>query len=135
MARPKKSRKIVKPPPMVGYKPFGIKDPGSEIVQLTYEEYESLRLVHYQMISQDEAAAWMEVSRPTFTRIYQQALKQIAKAFVEGKTIEIEGGNYQLSEAWFRCRKCFKLIEGLQNHIQCENCLDFNRNELIDLNS
>jgi len=30
----------------------------------------------------------MNVSRPTFTRIYNSALELIAKAFVEGKAIE-----------------------------------------------
>ena len=35
----------------------------------------------------------MNVSRPTLTRIYENARRTIAKALVEGKMIFIEGGN------------------------------------------
>jgi uncharacterized protein len=42
----------------------------------------------------------MSVSRPTITRIYNKALKQIAIAFVDGKAIEIEGGNYLLDPVY-----------------------------------
>ena len=76
----------------------------------------------------------MNVSRPTLTRIYNRALKQIAKSFVEGKVIEIEGGNYSLEKEWFRCKKCFKLIEGMENHYRCNNCKAFGENELTRMN-
>ena len=68
------------------------------------------------------------------TRIYNKALKIIAKAFVEGKAIEIIGGNYKFDKDWFRCKKCHKLIQGTDNHIKCKNCLIYNENELINLN-
>jgi predicted DNA-binding protein (UPF0251 family) len=61
-----------------------------EAVFLKLEEYESIRLVNYNKLPQDQAAVQMNVSRPTFTRIYNNALEQIAKAFIEGKAIEIE---------------------------------------------
>jgi Zn finger protein HypA/HybF involved in hydrogenase expression len=76
----------------------------------------------------------MNVSRPTFTRIYNIALELIAKAFVEGKAIEIEGGNYELEKDWYRCKKCYKLIEGLENHFKCKDCTAYGENELIKLN-
>jgi len=119
---------------MTGFKPFGMPLCAAEIIKLTYEEYESFRLVNYESLSQDEAAIRMNVSRPTLTRIYNQALKNIALAFVEGKAIEISGGNYSLEQDWYRCKKCYKLIQGLENHIQCKNCNLFNDNELIKLN-
>jgi len=43
----------------------------------------------------------MNISRPTFTRIYNRALKQIAKSFVEGREILIEGGNYGPEKDWY----------------------------------
>ena len=134
MSRPQKSRKIGNPPKMQGFKPFGIPLFKAASVCLKFEEFESIRLVNYEMLPQDKAAAKMNVSRPTLTRIYNKALKIIAQAFVEGMVIEIEGGNYQFEQDWFKCKKCHKLIQGINNHIKCENCLLYNENELINLN-
>ena len=133
MARPHKSRKISNPPKMKGFKPYGMPMCKIEPVILKYEEYESIRLVNYDKLPQDQAAVQMNVSRPTFTRIYNNALEQVAKAFIEGKAIEIEGGNYKMDKDWYRCRKCFKLIEGLENHTKCKNCTLYGENELIKL--
>jgi predicted DNA-binding protein (UPF0251 family) len=133
MARPLKSRKISNPPKMKGFKPFGIPACKLEFIKLKMEEYESMRLINYEFLDQDQAALHMKVSRPTFTRIYNNALIQIAKSFVEGKAIEIDGGNYQMESDWYRCKKCFKLIEGIENHRQCENCTTFGENELVKL--
>jgi uncharacterized protein len=134
MARPQKSRKVLNPPLMKGYKPFGIPVCEIEQVTLKIEEYESFKLVDYNLHSQDEAAELMNVSRPTFTRIYNRALKTIIKAFVEGKAIVIEGGNYQFDKEWYRCKKCYRLIEGLENHIRCSDCKLFGNDELVNLN-
>jgi uncharacterized protein len=134
MSRPKKNRKICNPPQMKGFKPFGLPSCKIETIQLTFEEYESIKLINYELLDQDQAAIQMNVSRPTFTRIYNKALKTITKAFVEAKAIVIEGGNYQFDTEWFRCRKCHKLIEGIENHVKCEDCEMFGTNELISLN-
>jgi uncharacterized protein len=134
MPRPEKCRRVSLPPTMKGFKPYGIAPCKMEALQMLYEEYESLRLVNYEMLSQEEAAARMNVSRPTLTRIYNKALHVITRAFVEGKAIEIEGGNYEMDSDWYRCRKCHKLIEGLHNHTRCEKCTDYDNSELIFLN-
>ena len=119
---------------MGGFKPFGLPLCKIESIQLTFEAYESLKLINYEMLSQDQAAEQMNISRPTFTRIYNKALKTIAKAFVEGKAITIEGGNYELEKEWFKCKKCNKLIQGIDNHVRCENCAMFGTDELFPLN-
>jgi len=119
---------------MVGFKPYGMPVCEIDPVILKLEEYESIRLVNYDKLPQDQAAIRMNVSRPTFTRIYNNALEQIAKALIEGKAIEIEGGNYEMDKDWYRCRKCFRLFEGLENHTKCKNCSLFGENELIKLN-
>jgi len=119
---------------MKGFKPYGLPACKIEKVIIKMEEYESIKLIDYDLLSQDKAAEQMNVSRPTFTRIYNSALKTIAKAFVEGKSIEIEGGSYQLDSDWYRCVKCFKLINGLENHSKCKNCCNYGDNELIKLN-
>ncbi len=134
MSRPHKTRQINNPPRMKGFRPYGMSSCMKVSVRLKYEEYESIRLVNYEMLSQDDAAKQMNISRPTFTRIYNKALKIIAKSFVEGKAIEIEGGDYQFDKEWYRCKKCYKLIEGLENHLKCKDCTLYGENELIKLN-
>jgi predicted DNA-binding protein (UPF0251 family) len=134
MARPQKCRKICNPPKMEGFKPYGMPKCNFRPVVLKYEEFESIRLVDYDLLSQDFAANKMNISRPTFTRIYNSALKIIAKAFVEGKAIEIEGGNFQFEHDWYRCKKCFKLVQGIENHNKCNGCKTYNLNELMSIN-
>jgi predicted DNA-binding protein (UPF0251 family) len=119
---------------MEGYMPYGMPACESGSVFLKFEEYESIRLVNYNMLQQDLAAEQMNVSRPTFTRIYNKALKQIAISFVEGKALVFEGGNYTFEKEWFRCKKCFKLIQGMDNHYKCKDCKAFGVNELTSLN-
>lgn len=134
MPRPQKSRKVCNPPKMQGFKPFGIAVRGTEKIILQYDEYEAIKLVNYDNLSQDDAAESMDVSRPTLTRIYNSSLLKIAKAFVEGKAIIIEGGNFELEKDWYKCKKCFRLIEGIENHVKCKGCNRYGNDELINLN-
>lgn len=130
MARPQQNRKICNPPRMQGFKPFGIPAKTLASVTLLLDEYEAMRLLDYEGLTQEQAAEKMEVSRPTLTRIYEKARKTIAQAFVEGKMIVIDGGNVLFESTWYRCKRCFKLIEGLENHVPCKNCPSFNNDEL-----
>ncbi|MFA5973503.1 MAG: P-loop NTPase [Lentimicrobiaceae bacterium] len=70
----------------------------------------------------------------TFTRVYNRALTKIAKAFVECLAIEIEGGQVEFEKQWYKCKKCFTLIDGLENHIWCNNCKSYGDTELVNLN-
>ena len=135
MPRPKQDRKISIPPLMKGFKPFGIPRRMLSSVSLLYDEYEAIRLLDYEGMNQDQAAVQMNVSRPTLTRIYEKARKTIAQALVEGKMIMIEGGNVQFDRAWYRCRRCYKLIGGLENHVHCKDCKTFSDDELIPINN
>lgn len=101
---------------------------------MQFDEFEAIKLMNYENLSQTEAAHKMEVSQPTLTRIYSNGLAKIANAFVEGRSIIIEGGNYEFNKEWYKCKRCFKLIEGLENHIKCADCDRFGDNELIRLN-
>ena len=133
MPRPTINRRVVNPPQMSGFKPFGMPLCELKILELQFDEYESINLVNYQDMSQDAASEMMGVSRPTFTRVYNRALKKIAKAFVEGMAIKIEGGNVEFEKQWYKCQKCFKLIDGMENHTKCINCKTFTNNELIKI--
>jgi predicted DNA-binding protein (UPF0251 family) len=133
MPRPIQCRKMVSPPLMKGFKPFGIRKTELENVVLSYDEYETIRLLDYEGLMQEQAAERMNVSRPTLTRIYEKARRTIAKAFIEGKMIVIEGGNVDFGREWFRCRKCHRLVDGAENHIPCKNCVSFGMDELTPI--
>lgn len=133
MPRPQQFRKIENPPIMVGFKPFGIPRNQLKTLTLRFDEYEAIRLLDYEGLNQEQASEKMNVSRPTLTRIYESARKTIAKAFVEGKMIQIEGGNVSFNGNWFRCKRCHKLVDGLENHVKCKDCCNFSQDELTPL--
>jgi predicted DNA-binding protein (UPF0251 family) len=121
MPRPRKCSTICSPPVMKGFKPYGMPSCRMESIKMTYEEYESLRLVNYDKLSQDQAAKEMNVSRPTLTRIYNRAIQVVATAFTEGKSIVIDGGNYNFEKDRYICKTCHKLVEGNKNNVKCQN--------------
>ena len=106
MARPKKTRRIASPPVVGSFVPVGEIPEKQEVVFLLFEEYEALRLHDYEKCDQTVAASRMQVSRPTFTRIYQSAREKIAKAFIEGLKIVFEGGKIEVGKGWFSCDNC-----------------------------
>lgn len=117
-------RKILNPPIIKGFKPYG-KDSEKQkpgLVNLLYEEYEALRLSDYDKLKHLQASALMGVSRPTFTRIYASALGKIAKAFVEGKQITIEGGKIYFDSNWFHCCECLCYFNNPEKETKIEAC-------------
>ena len=65
-------------------------------VQLSVEEYEALRLIDYLGLTQQEAAAQMQVSRSALQSTYAEARKKLAMFLVEGRQLQIQGGEYTL---------------------------------------
>ena len=124
--RPRKRRKVSNPPDIKGFKPFGgPKKAAGDMITLLYEEYEALRLCDYDHYNHLEASGFMEVSRPTFTRIYSSALKKLAKAFVEGRGVSIEGGHVYFDSDWFFCNNCtsrFNHPEKQELPVDCPLC-------------
>lgn len=122
MPNRKRYRKITMPPPMEGFKPFGIPMRELEPVILLYEEFEAIRLADYEDLTQEQAAEKMNISRPTFTRLYEKARKTIAKAFVEGKAIIISGGNYVTDDYWYKCQSCNETMVSMKPARHCRTC-------------
>ena len=122
--RIKKLRKVLNPPVIKGFKPYG-SDSGKQnpgLIYLLYEEYEAIRLSDYDMLNHHQASVMMGVSRPTFTRIYASALHKTAKAFVEGKQITIEGGKVYFDSDWYHCVKCACYFNNPEKEKPIENC-------------
>jgi len=80
-------------PGAAGFRPYGRDCKRREAVLLGYDEYEAIRLLDYEHLQQTEAAAAMNISRPTLTRIYDGARQKVAAALVDGRPISISGGN------------------------------------------
>lgn len=93
--RRKKPREVFSLPQNLGFRPINDCE-GKPVVILTVDEYETIRLVDKEGISQEECGVYMNVSRATAQRIYASARKKIAHSLVEGLPIQIEGGDYQL---------------------------------------
>ena len=61
----------------------------SDTIKLSYPEYEVLRLIDLEGLSQEEAAKKMKTSRGTIWRLLTSARKKITLALTEGRPIII----------------------------------------------
>ncbi len=64
-----------------------------EVIKLTLEEVEALRLKNIEDLEQIECAQKMNTSQSTFQRILTSAYKKISVALINGKAIEIANEN------------------------------------------
>jgi predicted DNA-binding protein (UPF0251 family) len=103
MSRPEKLRCVAQLPNVGFFKPVGIPAHALQGVRLSLEELESIRLKDLEGLEQEECAQQMRVSRPTFHRVLESARKKLADALINGKAIQIEGGNFELAQRVFRC--------------------------------
>ena len=65
---------------------------------LLVEEFETLRLMDKEGLSQEECGTYMNISRTTVQQIYALARKKVATALTDGLPLKIEGGEYQLCD-------------------------------------
>ncbi|WP_421078068.1 DUF134 domain-containing protein [Methanothermococcus sp. Ax23] len=97
--RPKIPRIISEEPKARIFKPEDILDNKEiDVLNLSFEELESIRLVDYLGYSHEEAANAMGVSRRVFWNILKSARKKVSDFLINGKVIKIEGGYYKLRE-------------------------------------
>ena len=106
MPRKKRNRRIQVPPVIKGMSVYGVRGRKSNEVILRLEEYEAIRLLDYQNLTQEQAAVHMDISRPTLTRIYEEARNKVATAFVEGRDLIFRGGDIYFDKNWFKCNSC-----------------------------
>lgn len=109
MPRPKKFRRICERPHSLGFGPLGCDAAHSEEAVMTVDEYETLRLIDLEGLTQEEAARQMDVARTTVTGIYTAARCKIADCLVNNKMLTISGGEYVIcneSAAGGCCSDC-----------------------------
>jgi predicted DNA-binding protein (UPF0251 family) len=111
---------------------YGVRGRKSNEVILRLEEYEAIRLLDYQNLTQEQAAVHMDVSRPTLTRIYEEARNKVATAFVEGRDIIFKGGDIYFDENWFKCNSCQASFNNYE--VKNPNCPVCSSDDVITLN-
>ena len=90
MPRPIRCRRIEYMPVYRSFSPDDVTAP--ESIRMTVDEYEALRLLDVEGLTQEACAGRMNVARTTVTAIYDSARKKIADALVHGKRLLISGG-------------------------------------------
>jgi len=95
MPRPRKRRRVCSLPRCEVFGPLNgtIND---EIVIISVDEYEVIRLIDLEGLEQEQCAERMGVARSTIQRIYTEARRKLAESIVNGKVLKIEGGDYEL---------------------------------------
>lgn len=114
MPRPKKCRHVCSLPASHS---FGALDASRDkLVNMSIDEYECIRLIDLEGLTQLECAKQMNVARTTVQSIYLNARKKLAECLVECATLHISGGDFKLCKkggCGKTCRK--KRIENDKN--------------------
>ncbi|HHU64244.1 MAG TPA: DUF134 domain-containing protein [Clostridiales bacterium] len=96
MARPMKWRRVCCLPEKNRFGPLDAEVDKKNHIRMTIDEYETIRLIDLEGLTQEECAKQMNVARTTAQGIYIQARKKLAEFLVNGNILLIEGGKYRL---------------------------------------
>lgn len=91
----RRCRRVGWKPAFTAFKPVEGGEAAINEAVLTVDEFEAVRLKDLEGHDQNECAAMMDISQPTFHRLVISARRKIADALIHGKTIKIEGGHYR----------------------------------------
>ncbi len=90
MPRPFRCRRIEQLPVYRSFSPDDIT--AAESIRMTVDEYEALRLLDQEGLTQEACASRMNIARTTVTAIYDSARRKVADVLVNGKRLLITGG-------------------------------------------
>lgn len=85
-------------PDRVSFGPLDASPDAEYVVAMTVDEYETIRLIDLEGLTQEECAARMDVARTTVQGIYDDARKKLADSLVNGRVLRIGGGEYRLCD-------------------------------------
>ena len=95
LPRPCKHRRICGIPNLSKFVPDGIEDFSSVLsVVMTLDEFETIRLIDHEKMTQEQCAVQMNVARTTIQSIYNSARFKLSQCLIEERPLLIEGGNY-----------------------------------------
>ena len=129
MPRPRKWRRVCCLPDSNRFGPLDSPTDAVNTVNMTVDEYETIRLIDLDGFTQEECANQMNISRTTVQGIYDEARKKLAESLVNGKVLWIEGG---CGRGGCRRHRCGR---GFAEEPETENNLNANRTEDSDENS
>lgn len=120
MGRIKKKRRVYLPPKVAKFTP----DSNSldAEINLDLDEFEAIKLLDFENMKQEKVAECMNISRPTLTRIYDKARKKIATALVEGRSVNIIGGDIYFADNWYSCTTCDISFNAYDHTNTCPMC-------------
>ncbi len=132
MPRRKMQRMVHRPPLYTEFKPVGVRRLSLDSIELSIDEYEAIRLADNVGMNHNDAAEEMEISRSTFSRLIENARKKISDFIIEGKHLQINGGNIHFRGNIIKCNSCGHMFNtNFENDILiCPSCGSDN---LIDL--
>ena len=109
MPRPIKCRKVCHFPDILEFRPSNKngrrgEEDEKEVILLTVDEYETIRLIDKEGYSQEQCAGFMQIARTTVQRIYEIARKKVADAIIDGHPLRIEGGDFRICDG--KSSKC-----------------------------
>lgn len=123
MPRPRKRRRVCCRPKCQSFSPC---EGGEGSITMTVDEYETIRLIDLEGLTQEQCALQMQVARTTIQAMYASARKALAKCIVQGRQLRIGGGEVHYCEhyggagaAGCRC----------QRKHGCNNTKDVSENE------
>jgi predicted DNA-binding protein (UPF0251 family) len=97
-----------------------------DVVLLSLEELEVVRLTDLEGLDQEGAAKRMGISRRAVWDDLQNARRKIAEALVKGKAIEIKGGDYTvIKRPRYKCHGCqgaWELSTETSEQLECPFC-------------
>lgn len=102
MPRPRKCRTVCCLPECSKFGPLDVKADAEHYINMKVDEYETIRLIDLEGLTQEECASQMNVARTTVQMIYNDARKKLAESLVHGKVLRIEGGEYQLCDRYVK---------------------------------
>lgn len=94
MPRPKKCRKVCAMPQSCAFGPMA--GARAEEIEMTIDEYETIRLIDGLDYTQEMCAQQMGVARTTVQAVYNDARKKLAQMLIDGRPLTITGGNYMI---------------------------------------
>ena len=96
MPRPRKQKYICALPETNTFGPAGASADSRDTIEMSIEEYETIRLIDHENLNQEQCAEIMRVARSTIQRLYTDARRKLADSIINGKTLKICGGDYTL---------------------------------------
>lgn len=102
MPRPCKRRRVCAMPGCARFGPMPLADEQA-VVAMAVDEFEAIRLIDLEGLTQEECAARMQVARATVQAMYASARRKLATCLVLQRELRIEGGDYVLCEGSAGC--------------------------------